>query len=180
MTAPARLRFRLPIRTESAANLREHPQARAARVKKERQAASGRAPRWPWKPVAVITLTRVGPGTLDDDNLRPSLKSVRDGLADWLGFRDDSSPLLAWRYFQRLDREVDFHVEVDVELQLGAPELEQAGGRAALPALELPARAVVTAGAAGYQGRGREGRAQGRDLASLVSSAYRPPPKKSG
>ncbi len=57
------------------------------------------------KPAAVarVTLTRVAPRRLDDDNLRGALKAVRDAVADWLipglapGRADDK---LEWYYEQ--------------------------------------------------------------------------------
>ncbi|MEK7178592.1 MAG: hypothetical protein AAB721_02980 [Patescibacteria group bacterium] len=47
----------------------------------------------------VITLTRRGPGMLDDDNLAAGFKPVRDGIADALGV-NDSNPMLRWFYAQ--------------------------------------------------------------------------------
>lgn len=50
----------------------------------------------------VITLTRITshPRGLDDDNLPAALKSIRDGVTDWLGLTDDSGPRLSWKYAQ--------------------------------------------------------------------------------
>ncbi len=45
------------------------------------------------------TLTRIAPALLDDDNLRPALKAVRDEVAAWIGV-DDRDPLIAWGYEQ--------------------------------------------------------------------------------
>jgi hypothetical protein len=48
----------------------------------------------------VITLTRIGPGTLDsEDNLAGGFKAVRDGIADALGV-NDRHPRLRWFYGQ--------------------------------------------------------------------------------
>jgi len=48
----------------------------------------------------VITLTRIGPGTLDsEDNLSAGFKAVRDGIADALGV-NDRHPRLRWFYGQ--------------------------------------------------------------------------------
>lgn len=48
----------------------------------------------------VITLTRIGPGTLDsEDNLAAGFKAVRDGVADALGL-NDRHPRLRWFYGQ--------------------------------------------------------------------------------
>ncbi|MCH9837456.1 hypothetical protein K0U83_17465 [bacterium] len=41
----------------------------------------------PTRPV-VVTMTRVSPGQLDSDNLAGACKSVRDGVADWMGVDD--------------------------------------------------------------------------------------------
>lgn len=51
-------------------------------------------------PLIVITLTRIGPGTLDsEDNLAAAFKAVRDGVASGLAV-DDRHPLLRWLYAQ--------------------------------------------------------------------------------
>lgn len=79
--------------------------AARAKAKKQRSSASmvlrGRWPAPPCPPL-VITITRIAPVPLDDDNLAGSAKHVRDGIADWLGV-DDGSRLLTWRYEQRRD-----------------------------------------------------------------------------
>ena len=49
-------------------------------------------------PIAV-SMTRIAPRALDDDNLQTAFKSVRDGVADALGI-DDRDPRVAWRYAQ--------------------------------------------------------------------------------
>ena len=48
----------------------------------------------------TVTLTRVAPRELDDDNLIGGFKSVRDGVADWLGLADND-PRVKWRYAQQ-------------------------------------------------------------------------------
>lgn len=47
----------------------------------------------------VVTITRIGPRTLDDDNLRGSAKFVRDAVAHMLGI-DDGDAMVSWRYEQ--------------------------------------------------------------------------------
>lgn len=59
---------------------------------------------------AVITITRVGPRTLDDDNLAISCKYVRDTIAARIGV-DDGSYLYTWQYRQRKG---DYRVEVEI------------------------------------------------------------------
>lgn len=47
-----------------------------------------------------VTITRVAPGKFDIGNLWASVKAVQDGIADALGFRDDSAPGLDWHVAQ--------------------------------------------------------------------------------
>jgi hypothetical protein len=60
----------------------------------------------------VVTLTRLSPGELDDDNLRPALKSVRDGVADALDV-DDRDKRVRWEYYQR--KQKAWGVEIRIE-----------------------------------------------------------------
>lgn len=65
--------------------------------------------RLPPMPV-VVTITRLGPRRLDDDNLAAACKAVRDEIAD--AFKvDDGSPLYTWRYEQRIG---PYGVDVDI------------------------------------------------------------------
>jgi hypothetical protein len=107
------IRVTIPIRTVSGLNVREHWRARAARVRKEREATAwtlaGKKP--PQLP-CTVSLTRVGPSNgLDDDNLPGSMKGVRDQIAQWLGI-DDRSKLVTWRYDQR--RAQGWSVEIEI------------------------------------------------------------------
>ena len=54
---------------------------------------------WPVR----ITLVRVAPNAVDDDNLGQMFKRVRDGICEALGFRDDKRRecYLDWKYEQR-------------------------------------------------------------------------------
>ncbi len=61
---------------------------------------------------AVITLTRIGPRKLDDDNLASAFKYVRDEVARHYGV-DDGSGLYAWRYEQRVEK--GYSVEIQIE-----------------------------------------------------------------
>ena len=113
----------LPVRIESEANQREHWGTKARRVKQHRQAAlvlvkhamrnySGERPVG-----AKVTLTRIAPRPLDGDNLQGALKACRDGVADALGFRDDSDPRLTWVYAQRASGKAhDYAAEVVIEV----------------------------------------------------------------
>ncbi len=99
----------LPLRLPSLANARLHWARRAKLAREQRGVVQWSLAcqfrwqlrqffRWP-SPVA-ITLTRIGPRTLDSDNLEAACKHVRDGVADALGM-DDGDPRLTWRYEQR-------------------------------------------------------------------------------
>lgn len=44
---------------------------------------------------AVVVLTRLSPRSFDDDGTTASLKSVRDGMADWWGI-DDADLRVVW------------------------------------------------------------------------------------
>jgi hypothetical protein len=107
----------LPIRIVSEANLREHFRTVAARKKIHRQTACVLMQRH-LRPIperrATITLTRIAPRVLDDDNLAGGFKACRDGVADWLGI-DDGSPMLTWRYAQRKGKRGEYAAEVQVE-----------------------------------------------------------------
>lgn len=102
---------KIPMRTVSESNKREHWAARAKRTKAARQLAAmgttavltpfrkGLAT-MPERPVTVH-LVRVAPRELDDDNLRAALKAVRDGVTDALGLSSDRDSRLRWEYSQR-------------------------------------------------------------------------------
>ena len=90
--------FFVPIKTVSAANLREHWGEKARRVAKEREAFHLMCPVGVSTP-CTVTFTRFGKRKLDDDNLSSALKAARDGIAQKIGI-DDGDDRIAWRYFQ--------------------------------------------------------------------------------
>ena len=129
--------FVLPIQTKSLANLRWH-WARKAKLAAEQRgivllALRGlcrpfrlpeavRAPKArpggrsvPAMALLEVTLTRIAPRELDDDNLRGALKSVRDGVADCLGV-DDRDKRVAWLYEQRRGRPKEYAVSVQIRV----------------------------------------------------------------
>lgn len=116
MTATHIIAVRVPVKLISEANAHTHWRERQRRAKFQREAArltlganiSGPPPPY------VITITRIGPRTLDSDNLAGSAKHVRDGVADWLGI-DDGSPLLDWRYSQRREGQGVYAAEVVIQ-----------------------------------------------------------------
>ncbi len=93
-------RIRLPLRLESEANKREHWHFRAERVRAQRRLTKktvkrrlrGRTktPGAAWR----VTITRIAPRKLDDDNCVRACKAVRDGVADAFGLDDRDERLL--------------------------------------------------------------------------------------
>lgn len=103
----------LPIKTVSLTNQREHWRVRHRRVQYQREAVGLMMPHGVPVP-SVVTLTRVSPGILDDDNLQASLKSVRDEIAKRSGI-DDRDPRVQWRYAQRRGPVRRYEVVVEVD-----------------------------------------------------------------
>lgn len=100
----------LPIATVSESNRRDHWRVKAKRVRLQRRTAAMLVPGCQLP--CVVTLTRISPRLLDDDNLRPALKAVRDGVADRLGV-DDRDPRVEWRYAQRKGAQKAVEVEME-------------------------------------------------------------------
>jgi len=112
-----RIKTTAPIATVSEANKRCHWSVRARRVKSHRRDAFYVLKQYealrPDPPV-VVTLTRISPRGLDDDNLRSALKGTRDGVADWLGI-DDGSDQITWKYGQERGRPKEQAVRIEIE-----------------------------------------------------------------
>lgn len=116
--APANaIRFKCPVRIESEANRRDHWAARHRRFAKQKRvvalhllALGGMArPR----PPLVVELTRIGPRSLDTDNLAGGCKAVRDQIAAWLGV-DDGDPRVEWRYGQQRGKPREYALLVEM------------------------------------------------------------------
>lgn len=103
---------KLPVRLQSAANLREHWTTRHRRVKAERALGARLAVNAVPLP-AIVILTRIAPRRLDDDNLRSAFKGVRDGIADKLGVADNDSRV-RWEYSQARGRPREYGIHVRV------------------------------------------------------------------
>ena len=105
----------LPLRIESTPNQRMHWGAKARKARQHRHAV-GWALRGIKPPAGAvrITLTRIAPRALDDDNCAAGCKNVRDGVADWLGI-DDGSTLLHWVYAQERGAPKTYGVRIGIE-----------------------------------------------------------------
>ena len=63
----------------------------------------------------LTTLTRIGPGTLDEpDGISAGFKSVRDEVAKHLGRDDRPGTGLHWRYAQRKEGKGVYAIEIEV------------------------------------------------------------------
>lgn len=111
----------LPIRMVSEANMHENWRARHRRRKAHRNAtalAMSVAVRAEgMTPPCEVTITRIAPCALDDDNLVGAAKAFRDGVADALGV-DDRDKRIAWRYAQRKDKRPRFYA-VEIQIRKG-------------------------------------------------------------
>lgn len=101
----------LPVRTYSLSNQREHWSKRARRTRRERSDAFLCTPKV--KAPCTVTLTRLAPRKLDDDNLRGCLKAFRDGVAQRLGI-DDGSDAVKWEYAQMSAGSKEYGVFIEV------------------------------------------------------------------
>lgn len=121
--------FVLPVKTVSEKNAREHWAPKAKRVKAQRIGASilthalcgyADADRPTVRFVHVdpieVTLTRISPRKLDDDNLQRSLSAIRDGVADAI-CKDcnDRDPRVTWRYGEEYGGVGVYGVRVRIE-----------------------------------------------------------------
>lgn len=113
------LRVVVPIRTVSVANTREHWARKARRANAERVAVSlmlrpllRDKPAGTWLP-CTVTLTRIAPRELDDDNAVRACKAVRDQVACEICV-DDRDPRVRWRYAQRRGRVREYAVEITI------------------------------------------------------------------
>lgn len=111
------MKFSIPIKLPSLANLRISWRQMARLKKKQREATAiaiwlsrSRDQEIMPSPPLVVTITRIGPRKLDDDNLAISCKYVRDEVANIVGVNDGSS-LYTWKYEQRIG---PYAVEVEI------------------------------------------------------------------
>jgi len=108
----------IPVKIESSLNLREHWRVKANRNSSHRSAAwfalkaeaKWRAEILP----CTVTLTRIAPRELDGDNLQGGFKSIRDGVADWLGVSDNDKRI-TWVYRQEKGAPKTYAARIEVE-----------------------------------------------------------------
>lgn len=94
------LRVMVPIRLVNPLNNRKGWRSVWRRGKDEKFVVGVALRRMPLPTLPVaVTITRIGKGTLDTDNLGASCKHVRDAIAAAYKL-DDANPLLTWHYAQ--------------------------------------------------------------------------------
>ena len=108
----------LPTHLPSRANERVHWAKRQKRSRFQRDMAylctrealnHKERPRLP----ITVTLTRISPRLLDDDNLRGAFKSIRDGIADLFKVADSPSGPITWRYTQLKGKPARVTIEIE-------------------------------------------------------------------
>lgn len=122
------LEFIVPIRIESANVMRDRHWA----IRKRKTDAQHEAVYWAYreaigptgelfasKPFSKnrplkITLTRIAPRALDDDNSIAGLKATRDMVAEIVG-SDDGDESLTWVYKQQKGKPKEYAVQIRIE-----------------------------------------------------------------
>lgn len=107
------------LRLANTLNTREHWRRKADAAKRQRHTVALvlRTHPKPLGPV-VVTIVRVAPRSLDSDNLAGACKSVRDGVADWLGVDDGVAERrgdVVWQVAHRKGGVGEYGVEIRVE-----------------------------------------------------------------
>ena len=113
------IRVTVPVRTVSEANAHEHWRARQKRAKAQRLAVglvvktalADESVQFP----LMVTLVRIAPRALDDDNLLGALKHVRDAVAEALALPNDRDPRVSWGYAQQRGAPKEYAVIVGIE-----------------------------------------------------------------
>jgi len=115
------LEFSSPIKTVSEANRPGRESWRTQWERKKDQKASmhydlcnalrGRQVKLP----CTVTLVRVGPKLMDDDNLARAFKAIRDSIANKLGVDDGETDKIRFRYDQIAIGKHKYLVKVNIQ-----------------------------------------------------------------
>lgn len=114
--------FTVPIKTVSHGNggngSHGHWAVKARRAKEHKEAAmlaaTANLERAEMQFPCIVLLTRLSVGTLDDDNLRQSLKACRDGIAKALGVDDKDVTRVRYQYEQERCKRAEAGVRVTI------------------------------------------------------------------
>lgn len=121
------IEFTIPVKTVNEANgSHGHWRVKAGRRKAQRRIAQETCwwafndykSKFAYKPKfapfpCVVTMSRKSAGTLDDDNLRVSLKAIRDGIADAFGIADNDTRI-SWQYAQEKCKRGTYGVRITI------------------------------------------------------------------
>jgi len=114
------IKVKIPIRLRSEANIAEHWRKKYAYRKKMLKIVDAYFPKNLPKLPCNITITRIAPRTLDDDNFVYSCKNLRDYIADKLipnlaPGRADNSNKICFNYQQKKGNPKEYAVELIFE-----------------------------------------------------------------
>jgi len=63
----------------------------------------------------TVSMIRIAPRPLDDDNLQGAFKYIRDEIARCLGLSNDAGPEVKWRYAQEKGGPKKHAVRIEIE-----------------------------------------------------------------
>lgn len=112
--------FSAPIRIKSQANLRQHWRKKSCEKQFNLTILKFHTPKSLPKLPVRITLIRISPRFIDDDNLQFAMKEFRDFIADVLipGLqmgRADNDPRLSWAYDQEKGAPHEYALKIVIE-----------------------------------------------------------------
>lgn len=118
------LELQIPVKIISEANNFEHwTDKRNRKVSQQvevmaelRKALEGRRVALP----CIITLTRIGPKSLDPDNLANGFKAVQDAIAKVLNFDDGDVTKVRWLYDQTPITRRSYSIKIKIESKVEA------------------------------------------------------------
>ena len=110
----------VPLKLASELNMHEQWRARHKRANAQREligltCMSRLAPFRKTATPLVVTIERIAPSALDDDNLVGAGKHVRDAIAEVLGLPNDRDARVTWLYGQRRRRVREYATVVTIE-----------------------------------------------------------------
>lgn len=106
------------LETKSEANISEHWSKKSNRHKKQAKMVWFEMLSCPFIiPPCKVSITRISPRTLDDDNLRTALKWIRDAIAEKIHpnlapGRADDDKLIEWDYLQWKGKPKAIRIEI--------------------------------------------------------------------
>jgi len=112
--------YRLPIKTVTGLNAREHWTTRHRRVSNEKAMTALVIRSVPIP--CTVTMTRLSASECDDDNLQGAMKAIRDQIAKTAGVDDGPRGPIKWAYAQEKVKRGEFGVLVRIEKAIDSIE----------------------------------------------------------